>query len=109
MPPLVLTKDDLCRESGWEVFNRRMDEQDKVVAAAAAAAKAVAANDDAGPSVTRGDLPPAMVEVLKVSLSLLRRLASRSLASSIAGPFSTGMSMWPSGHPQVTTDGSCIR
>lgn len=97
-------------KSGWEEFNRRMDEQDKAVAAAVAAAKArgksigggaAGSPGTAAATATRGDLPPAMVEVLKVSLSVLRRLASRNLATSVTGPFSTGMAIWPSGHPQV--------
>lgn len=91
--------------AGWEAFNRHMDEQDRAVAAAAAIAKA---RDESGNAVdgaeavsSRADLPHAMVEVMKVALSLLRRLANRNLGNSINGPFATGMTMFPSGHPQV--------
>lgn len=91
-------------QEAWEAFNRHMDKQDKAVAAAAATAAAAAemkaGEKGADSGTARGDLPPAMVEVLKVSLSLLKRLASRTLTS-VGGPFSTSMPLWPSGHPQV--------
>lgn len=95
-------------QAAWEAFNRHMDEQDKAIAAAAAAAAVAVADGAAGGA--RGDgegrraardreLPAAMVEVLKVSLSLLRRFSSRNLT--VAGAYASSMHMWPSGHPQV--------
>lgn len=94
-------------QEAWEAFNRHMDEQDKAIAEAAAA---VAAAADGAAGSARGDgggrgaarereLPTAMVEVLKVSLSLLRRFSSRNLT--VAGAYASSMHMWPSGHLQV--------
>lgn len=85
----------------------------RAVAEAATAAAAAAASgktkgtgitgDVSGGGATRGNLPPAMVEVLKVSLSLLRRLCIKNLAN-VGGPFSSSMSMWYSAHPQVNNN-----
>lgn len=83
-------------QEGWEAFNRSMDDRDdEVLKAAAATAAAASADKKAG----ERELPATMVEVLKVSLSLLRRLANRNLTT--AGPFASAMQMWPPGHPQV--------
>lgn len=93
-------------QQGWEAFNRSMDDRDQEVlkAATAAAAAAAGAGGGAGVGGAAGakegrELSAPMVEVLKVSLSLLRRLSSRNLTA--AGPFASTMKMWPSGHPQV--------
>lgn len=109
-------------QEAWEAFNRMMDERDKsveeaaaAVAAAAAASTAMARSSGSGGGVGGGsgvgkgsysssqqqlrELPPAMLEVLKVTLSLLRRLSSRNLI--VTGPFASSMPLWPSGHPQV--------
>ena len=86
-------------QEGWEAFNRSMDDRDEEVLKAAAAAAAAAAGKKAGER--ERELPGTMVEVLKVSLSLLRRLANRNLTA--AGPFASAMQMWPPGHPQVRT------
>lgn len=80
-------------QEGWEAFNRSMDDRDEEVLKAAAAA--ATASRKAG----ERELPATMLEVLKVSLSLLRRLANRNLTA--AGPFASAMQMWPAGHPQV--------
>lgn len=73
-------------------------------AAAAVAAVASGAAGGRGGGIdsggARGDLPPAMMDGLKVSLSLLRRLANRNITT-IGGPFSSVMPVWPLGHPQV--------
>ncbi|CAN0450998.1 unnamed protein product [Hapterophycus canaliculatus] len=88
-------------QEGWEAFNRSMDDRDQEVlaAATAGAAAAGAAAEAAGGRRERVELPPAMLEALKVALSLLRRLSNRNLTA--AGPFASTMHMWPSGHPQV--------
>lgn len=87
-------------QEAWEAFNRQMDARDKQVSEAVAAA-AAAASSEAGTGVREREreLPIAMLEVLKVSLSLLRRLSGRNLT--VAGPFASTMQMWPVGHPQV--------
>ena len=66
--------------------------------AAAAAAEEVTTGGGAGSARDR-ELPPSMLEVLKVSLSVMRRLSNRNLA--VAGPFASMMQVWPPGHPQV--------
>lgn len=88
-------------QQGWEAFNRSMDDRDQEVLKAATAATATAAGGGSGAGAKEGlrELSAPMVEVLKVSLSLLRRLSSRNLTA--AGPFASTMQMWPSGHPQV--------
>ncbi|CAN0471257.1 unnamed protein product, partial [Ectocarpus sp. 12 AP-2014] len=80
-------------QQGWEAFNRSMDDRDEEVRKAAAAGAAAG-----GEKVKERELPAPMLEVLKVALSLLRRLSSRNLTA--AGPFASTMQMWPSGHPQ---------
>ncbi|CAB1120779.1 unnamed protein product [Ectocarpus sp. CCAP 1310/34] len=79
-------------QQGWEAFNRSMDGRDEEVRKAAAGAAA------GGEKVKERELPAPMLEVLKVALSLLRRLSNRNLTA--AGPFASTMQMWPSGHPQ---------
>lgn len=68
--------------------------------AEAAAAKLAATGSGSDGAPIKRELPPAMVEVLKVSLSLLRRLCIRNLAN-VTSPFSSGMPMWHSAPPQV--------
>ncbi|CAN0320883.1 unnamed protein product, partial [Ectocarpus fasciculatus] len=82
-------------QQGWEAFNRSMDDRDEEVLQAVAVAAAAAAG---GEKVKERELPAPMLEVLKVALSLLRRLSNRNLTA--AGPFASTMQMWPSGHPQ---------
>lgn len=87
-------------QEAWEAFNRHMDEQDKAISEAAAAAATSAGGAREGGGVARErELPASMMEVLKVSLSLLRRFSSRNLA--LTGAYASSMHMWPSGHPQV--------
>ncbi|CAN0005262.1 unnamed protein product [Ectocarpus sp. 8 AP-2014] len=84
-------------QQGWEAFNRSMDDRDEEVRKAVAAAAAAGAAAG-GKKVKERELPAPMLEVLKVALSLLRRLSNRNLTA--AGPFASTMQMWPSGHPQ---------
>lgn len=91
-------------QEAWEAFNRHMDEQDKAIAEAAAAVAAAdgaagGARGDGGGRGAARELPTAMLEVLKVSLSLLRRFSSRNLT--VAGAYASSVHMWPSGHVQV--------
>lgn len=77
-------------QEAWEVFNRQMDERDREVSEAA---------EGDVEALEKEPLPPPMLEVLKVSLSLLRRLSNRNLLT--AGPFASAMQAWSTTHPQV--------
>ena len=82
--------------------SREALEANAAAIAAAAAAEKVTTGGGGGSgtgSPRNRELPPSMLEVLKVSLSLMRRLSNRNLAT--AGPFASTMQMWPPGHPQV--------
>lgn len=81
-------------QDAWEVFNRQMDERDREVSEAT-----VGSTEGGVEALEKEPLPPPMLEVLKVSLSLLRRLSNRNLLA--AGPFASAMQAWPASHPQV--------
>ena len=82
-------------QQAWEAFNRQMDARDRDGSQAGTAA----ARGGAGTRDRDRELPPPMLEVLKVSLSMLRRLSNRILV--VVGPFGQLMQMFPPGHPQV--------
>lgn len=81
-------------QESWEVFNRQMDERDREVSEAA-----VGSSEGGVEALEKEPLPPPMLEVLKVSLSLLRRLSNRNILA--AGPFASAMQAWSAAHPQV--------
>lgn len=92
-------------QEGWEAFNRSMDDRDEEVLKAATAAAEAGAGTGEGTDKER-ELPAFMLEVVKVAMSLLRRLSNRNLTA--AGPFASAMQMWPAGHPQVRYIDGCL-